>query len=387
MKILILCLLPVVAWGCNKDVRANLSRVAETPPPTGNKSFEVYCNAARQMEVNGKKYIGRTSWSPDQRDHMIAAAQGPINMISGLTNVRFGKSWESPFELRPNARGWRTIGRALAWTIGRSIKHEEYGAAIHSLRTAARMSSALASSDSQDADLGLEIVDECVDVIWPALPKLGAGQLNSVYEFLSAELEAPVPKDAAALQEMAVIQASAAWVQDAYQGRDFDAISRRLGKSVMPAVKYLRELTEKPANEQAEYFKNLQQDILSEISVYRMRLTQPPAEWPQTAEPKVKPWQRFVNAFGTSWRVYTEKRGIVRTRMRLLAIDAALLAKYKSVRSVPRDLSGFPQSLRKDPYSGHAFAYEPRGADYKLYSCGPNETDDGGEGDDIRIGR
>jgi hypothetical protein len=96
---------------------------------------------------------------------------------------------------------------------------------------------------------------------------------------------------------------------------------------------------------------------------------------------------RFSNSFGTPWRVFVKQRAEVRTRLRLLAIDAALLGMFKASGSVPSNLEGFPASLRSDPYSERNLVFVSRGVDYKLYSVGPNGIDDGGDAGDLSVGR
>ena len=386
LKIGALCALALAA-GCNKDVRADIPELDAPSPPVGNEGFKAYVEAAALMEASATKHIGRTAWTPDQRDFIIEAARVPITKIAGKKNVIFGKTWTGLFNVRPSARGWRTMGRALAWRIDKAVKNGDHSHAISSLVTAVQMATALSSSDSQDADLGLEIMDECVNAIWQSLPKFGAGELNRLYSSLAAELSLKPLIENIDAQERAIVFSFLEWVRDQYQRRDFDAISNRLGKAVLPAVKYLEELVEESSADQQKYFNDFRGAMEEELEQYQLRITQAPYEWQSDEEEGVKPWSRFVRAFITSSRVYTVNRAKTRTKLRLLAIDGALLARFKSTDNVPRDLSAFPQALRIDPYTGTTLVYIPRGVDYKLYSCGPNGSDDMGTGDDVRSDR
>ena len=111
------------------------------------------------------------------------------------------------------------------------------------------------------------------------------------------------------------------------------------------------------------------------------------SEWEDEPAKGTRAWQRFALAFGTTWKVYVEHRAVTRTRLRLIALDAAMLARFKSTASVPRTLTEFPRSLRTDPFAGRDLSYVPRGVDYKLYSIGPDRKDNGGDSGDLRIDR
>ncbi len=374
--------------GCGKDVHAELpDPAAGIDTPAGNDGYKTYVSAAKLMEERGAKYIGRTSWSPDQRDAIVAAAREPLAMIDGLSEVQFARTWEGVLGVRPNTRGWRTMGRALAWKIDLALKNDNHAVAIQSFLIAVRMSNALATSDSQDADIGNQIVLDCLGALWPALPKFGAGELSGFSNHLTGLLNSAPKPDPIVAQERAAMFAGISWVQDRYQKRAFEEISTRLGSSVGPAVKYLRELAQEEPAAQIAYFDGFKQEMQAESDKFRRRLETAPTLWQEGEKQGIRAWQRFVKAFATSWRVYAERRAQVRTRLRLLALDASLLASFKSSSTVPRTLAKFPSWLRTDPFSGRDFAYVPRGVDYKLYSFGSDHSDDGGNDDDIGLGR
>jgi hypothetical protein len=374
--------------GCGGDVKAELPGVfegAELADSTSN--YSLYVDAAKQMERNAAKYIGRTSWTPDQRDSIVSAARGPIQTIDGASNVVFGQTWANVFGPWPYTRGWRTMGRALEWRIDTAIKAGNHSDAIYCLVTSLKMANALASSNSQDADLGMEIASSCMDSIWPALPKFGAGELSNLSDAVFRQMAAEPPAKNILKQEKKCLYTSGAWIKESFQKRNFDTIADQLGKSVLPSVKYLRELAESKVEEQRAYFSGFQNAVDANLDLFRARLQTPPFEWLPEPRAKLQPWTRFLNSFGTPWRVYVEKRAAYRTRLRLLAIDAALLGRFKSSGAVPRSLDSFPKSLRMDPYSGRDLAYVSRGVDFKLYSVGEDKADDGGYEGDVGLGR
>jgi hypothetical protein len=383
----VLLLLAVVA-GCKEDVRATL------PDPTqgitvedGNAGYLAYVDAAKMMEDRGSKYIGRTTWSPDQKDAIVAAARDPIAKIKAITDARFGKTWTEITGPRPHTRGWRTIGRALTWRIESALRDADNAAAIESFMVAVRMGNALATSDAHDAHMGLEIVDNAINALWPGLPKFGAGELNGLSSRLREAMQGSPGHKNAIAQETAVTLAGAAWVQDRYEKREFSTISETLGVSVEPAVKELRKLAGKQASEQQAYFNEFVDEMKDEMTTYEKRLASSPSEWEDEPKMGTRAWQRFTKAFATTWKVYVEHRAVTRTRLRVIAIDAALLAGFKLNASVPRTLAGFPRWLRTDPFAGRDLAYVPRGVDYKLYSIGPDRKDNGGDSGDLGIDR
>lgn len=373
--------------GCKGEVRADLPNpIAGVNVPSGNEGYKSYVDAAESMEERAAKVIGRTAWSPDQRDAMVAAAAAPIAKIRGLADVQFGKTWTSVTGPRPHTRGWWAIGKSLAWRIEDQVKTGENGGAVDSLVTAVRMGAALATSDAQDADLGMQIVDDAITAIWPGLPKFGAGELSSLSGKLQQAIQVSAG-DAPVAQEEATVMAWVAWLQGHYQNEEFSKIEETLGTSVEPAVKYLRKLSEKPAAEQREYWEGFLAEMREALASYAKKLKTAPSGWPDEPKRGTRAWQRFARAFGTPCMVYVEHRAVTRTRLRLLALDAALLAQFKSSGHVPRTLSAFPAWLSTDPFSGRDLTYVARGVDYKLYSVGPDRVDNAGDDGDLGLGR
>lgn len=370
--------------GCGGDVRAELTLpVSPAEITQHDRGFDIYVSAAEEMEQKGAKHIGRTAWTPDQRDFIVAAAAGPIAKIAGAPRPRFGKTWQEPFGPRPYTRGWRTIGRALVWRLEAAVKNVDLADARFCMITAMKMSNALETSDAHDADLGLAIADECAHAVWPHVPRFGAGELSSLSKDLLRLLDDSPNPSIVVSQEKSFIARQVEWVHERYQERDFTAISETLGQAVQPAVKFLRELAEEPPAAQQAYFDCFVRESESDLRFFERRVSTAPHEWQGKQELGTRAWMRFTESFGTPWRVYVERRAEIRTRIKLLAIDAALLAKFKAKGSVPSDLREFPGNLRKDPYSGRDFVYVPRGGDYKLYSVGPDKADDGGDHGDI----
>jgi len=373
--------------GCGGDVRAKVSVPTATSIPVGNAGFESYKQAAEEVEQKAAKYIGRTAWSPDQRDYIVQASSGAIRRLSGVEGALFGKTWEEPFGVREYTRGWRTIGRAIAWRIEMAVKAGNYADARFCLATAIRMANALGTSDSHDAYMGAEIVDECLAAVWPELPRFESSILSGISSDVRRLLEQGAAPEAIAEQERTLMLAQLDWVRQRYQERDFAVISDTLGQAVEPAVKYLRGLAEMEPKEQQAYFTGFASEIEAEVELFSTNLKTAPNRWESEREKGTRAWMRFTQAFGTPWKVYVERRAEVRTRLRLLAIDSALLAAFKTSGSVPKNLGGFPRALRSDPYSGSDFVFVSRGVDYKLYSVGPDGTDDGGDTGDIGLRR
>src|SRR5688572_14030280 len=373
--------------GCGGDVRAKVSIPTSGDAVTGNAAFETYRRAALDVENRAAKYISRTAWTPDQRDFIVEASAGAIRDLSGIEGAHLGKTWNEPFGLRDHTRGWRTVGRALAWRIDRDIKEENFADAAYCLKTAMRMANALSTSDSHDATLGLEIVDESMATAWQYLPVMPEDVLAGVATDIAGLLQQSPAPEVIVAQERAIVLAQAEWVRAKYQERDFKTIANKMGKAVAPALKYLRGLTEQPPHEQQAYFTEFANEIEGDLRLFAERLHSAPYQWQEEDDRKTRPWMRFTRSFGASWRVYATRRAEVRTRLRLFAIDAALLSKFKAMGAVPKDLADFPKSLRSDPYSGNDLVFLSRGVDYKLYSVGSDGIDGGGDREDISLGR
>jgi hypothetical protein len=377
----------VLIAGCGGDVKAKVAVPAVESAPAGDAGYKAYVWAAESVETRAQKYIGRTAWSPDQRDHIVSSSSDAIRIVAGAESPDFGRTWDNPFGFRKHTRGWRTLGRALAWRAEAAIKNEDYADARYCLSVSLKVANALSGSDAHDAAMGSEILDECMSAIWPALPRFPAGTLQLVSADVRQMLERGPPIEQAVAKERNLMMAQVAWVRDRYQERDFATISETLGESIGPALKFLKELAAAPAEEQRAYFTNFVAEVDADINTYEERLKSAPVEWKDEEKKPTRAWMRFSNSFGTPWRVFVKQRAEVRTRLRLLAIDAALLGMFKASGSVPSNLEGFPASLRSDPYSERNLVFVSRGVDYKLYSVGPNGIDDGGDAGDLSVGR
>lgn len=377
-----------VATGCGGDVRADIpDPLKDLLPPSPSANFDVYQRAAEEMEQKAEKVIGRTTWSPDQQDAMVAAAAGPLALIAGFKDVEFGRTSSEAMGFRKHARGWRAMGRALQWMIERQVRSGEHAAAIESFSTAILMAEALGTSDAEDADMGVEILDDCITAIWPGLPRFGAGELRSLSALVAEAVAYPPDPEASVQHELYTVLQGVAWLADNYEKRDFEAIRERLGRFAEPAVKYLRELSEEEAEKQVAFFKSLVGELHKEANSNLERLVTAPYQWTPIDHGENRPWWRFTDTFCTTLRRYVERRALTRTRLQLLGLDAALLADYKATGATPKSLRALGGSMHSDPYSGSDFVFIPRGVDYKLYSVGPNLREDGGGADDVGLGR
>jgi hypothetical protein len=378
--------------GCRKEADPQFPdhlRGFRSPPP--DPGFQLLVQAAEAAEQDAPKQIGRTTWTPGHKESAIKNASRALGLLDRAqrTGVRFEFAPTAPGTTRQSVRGWRFLGRVLKWKIEDALDAGKGGDAAAHFAKAVRLASDLSGGDGMDAGLGYAIANDCADSLWPSLPSLSAGELSGIYSRISSALaNAPKPEDTLA-NEAATMMAAVQWVQDLYLHGDLKQIQTALGVSVEAAVKHLRKLKSQSAAEQVGYFVGFAAGATTISADLRERAALLPNLWekPKAIEGQ-RPWRRLSASLLQTGYSFLDNWAAYQARMRLMALDAALLARFKRGQGVPKDLSSLPRWLRTDPFSGRDFTFIPEGPDYKLYSVGPDRTDDGGDkGTDITLGR
>jgi hypothetical protein len=347
----------------------------------GNAAGRQMVHAAEVALKGAGQLAYRTAWTPGLRAAGIRKAANGLNELrAALANEP-----ELPFRAlppnapRPSIGGWVFLGRVLAWRAESEVNSE----AVSSLLTAADMCSALRAGDSLLAGLGFSISESTLKPVWRRLPTFTREELMAMYRGVSKSLRKAPPLIDTMAHEHATMRRAVQWTQDAFVNNKVDDLSAVLGAQVSATVRYLKELKGEGQAEQVAFFARFANECDAEAKWQLEQAQIPPFN---RAEPPVlegeRPWRRLSLALLRSGRFCLDQAALYDAKMRLFAIDAWLLAQFKAKKAVPTDLAALPKWLRIDPFSGRDFVYAPRGADYRLYSVGPNLIDDGGNSSD-----
>ncbi len=346
-------------------------------------SFSTFEKAANAAELNAKKYLTRTNFTPGKKEAVIVLCQQPLQLLDNLAGKEFRFEYEptAPFESKKYRSGWRLLGQAMVWRIEDAKRQEDFDAMVRFTLTASRFGADLTGGDCSDATLGFGIIDEARNAILPTVSRLSPKQLGTLSAGLESVLKRiPVPSQTLE-NERTSMRLAVQTLQDDYRKGNWKVYETELRNEIIPAIKFLKAL--KPNSmERTEFFDSLaaEADAITASAIASSKLN---ARQRSTKEApkfdKDRPWRRWSKHFFQvpKYLFAVRDRTIARTRM--LAIETQLIALRARGQTIPETLSGYPTIVRIDPFTGKDFAYFPTATSYKLYSLGSDFRDDGGE--------
>lgn len=372
--------------GCSKPPAPPFPNHLESyVPDPQSPGFALYQQAAKDVEQLPPKLSKRTKWTLGQKQSAIEKCATGLQKIvqAQKSEVSFVFTPTSPLNPPKERRGWSFLGKVMKWQIEEALASENYSQAVAVFLRCARFGVDISGGDATDANLGLTLVNDASIPIWKAFPKMSPRDLRSLYEGYMRILQSAPTLESVLRHEQATMLQVVQSIQDAYLAGDLEKFSK-VGNQLKPAVDYLERLKSRPYEEQIRYFKGFAQEAVDEIRSisqanydFRQVLNREPKD-------KERPWKRFAAHYFRSARYLLPLWKESHAKMRLMALDAALMARIKAGKTLPNDLSNFPKWLSTDPFSGDDFLYFPRGSDYVLYSVGVDSKDDGGDRLDLR---
>ncbi|HEY0866704.1 MAG TPA: hypothetical protein VGE01_04980 [Fimbriimonas sp.] len=374
--------------GCRGKETASLAtwstpEPAYAPSPQSGNAFDGYALAALEAERDAPKQLVRVGFTPGQKRAAIEQSQSAMRILRDAARkpCTFEYRTLQPFQVPPYQRGWRLLGRVLAWSIQDAVQQGEYDRAIADAVTAHKFGFDLTRGGALDASLGFVVADDARKAIAPALDRLGAGQLGALAEGIRRALDEKPTLDTAFEHEHKNMLAAVQALQDASEKDQWQAIEQGLGPDVRDAIKHVQELS---PPERKSFFEGLAKEADTELAFLKKSATLTAAarskyEFPTEGE---RPWWRFAKHFFETGRPLLDVNSATMARTRLLILNAQLLKSAKALRALPRNLDAMPPEITLDPYSGRSFVYESAGLDFSVYSVGNNFQDDGGDTDE-----
>lgn len=357
---------------------------AYTPQAGSDNAFDAYALAANEVEGKAGDLLDRVSFTPGQKRKVMDLCAGAVRDVSAASRKRceFRFTARKPFTGAPYQRGWRLIGRSLRWKAEEAAANGDYDGAIDTALVATRFGFDLTGGGATDASLGFAIADDARIALISSLDRMGAGQLGKLQAGL-AEALARKPSVAGVIEnERMSSRLAVQAIQDAYANQSLGEIEKQLGPGVKEAVQYLRDQDLEKAR---GYFEGFAAEAETSTDALIRLAKLSVAEREKEPKPKLageRPWRRFSRHFLATARPLLEIDDRTTARTRLLALESALSKTRKLKQPFPRDLSKFPESLTKDPYSGGLLRFVSDGMEFRVYSVGENLRDDGGDTDD-----
>lgn len=366
-----------------------------TPPPayvpatTSDNAFDGYARAAIQTERLLPDDLNRVGFTPGQQKRVLERIGEPMKTLEAASKLPCTVPDRAflPGVAPTYQRGWRLLGRALAWRIERDLVEQKVEDAIHHFLVATKFGFDLTGGEATDAALGLQIADEARGALAPSLPTLTPVDLTRIIVGVTEILKARPRLEVALRNERGNMQAAVQFVQDSYQANDFAALRDLLGPDAREPIRFLEDLRERDGKNRADFFEGFGKEIDEEIELLVERAKLPAAARGPIPLPPAegRPWKRLARHFFRSARplIDLDDRAVARTR--LLVLSAQIMRTIKETGTAPKSLASLPQDLIVDPYSGRPFRYTAVGAETKLYSIGADLRDDGGETDELGL--
>lgn len=356
--------------------------------PRADSAYQVYVDAAIAAERLPKDDLNRVSFTPGQRRRIAKALESVIGPVVRETRrCEMPPRVFGPSEAPAHQRGWRLIGRALAWKVEDHLVQGESEQAIRTGLAAFRFGFALAGGSASDAALGYQIVDDARAALAPALLTFSPVDLTRLINGMSDVLRHRPSLDRLLENERGAMRAAVQFVQDAYRADDFDALELQLGPDAREPIRYLKDLRRRDGADRVRYFEGFAAEIEPEIDLLSERAKRPAearGPWPAPSS-EARPWKRLARHFFRTGRPLIEMDDRVTARTRLFILNALVLRSIKETGAAPKSLSIFPADLTRDPYTGRPFRYAAAKAEYRLYSIGSDLRDDGGETDELGL--
>ncbi|MBV6458989.1 MAG: hypothetical protein HONBIEJF_02128 [Fimbriimonadaceae bacterium] len=356
-------------------------------PVSGSKNaWDHYALAARSAVKKGEEWRFRVSFTEGMLAQMERDLPPEIGAVMAASKMpcEFAFTPKIPFSPDLHHQGWRLIANAMQYRLKRHLENNEFDQAIDVALAGTRFGFDICGGCSADASLGLWIVDHLRAPLLERLGEFGAGQLSRLSKGVEAALARKPDLSVTIRHERLQFLAGVQYIQDCYQDRAFQQLESELGLDAREAVKFLERLAKDDDAARQAYFRGFAKEAEDEVAIITAAYSIPPSErgeWKEPDEDAYRPWKRFAKHYFGTGKVLVRMNDRALTLSRLFILESRLLAIFKATRQVPADLSAFPKDLATDPYTGRPFVYRASSTDYRLYSVGQDQKDDGGEAD------
>ena len=372
----------IVGQGCGRRETPAVQVVAlATPVPSVSRgnAFDAYIKGADLVEATHSPLLKRTFFYAKQRRDLVQLCNPAVRLAMNASNsASFPYAAHGPFAAMPHGQGWRLMGLAFSISIEEFLNEKDYANAVTRAIAGTRFGLNLCGGGAMEADLGLQIVDDCRRAILKSFALIPADQLRRLGQGVkSAWLSRP-----AALtmieHEGQQMESCLTAIEAAAQSKNFSEFDRRLGKGGAEVSQYLLAASQ---GDTEKFLSGLREEMRERLSRARELAALSVADRKKKEYkefPKSRPWRRYA------WHYFLTldpllpiwDASMARTCMLVLACE--LEARRREKRNPPASLAEFSPELTRDPFTGQTFIYRANEANYVVYSVGEDLIDNGG---------
>lgn len=297
---------------------------------------------------------------------------------------------EDQFTANSHDRGWAWLMRGLAWKTELALADEDYSAAAEASGMAIRLGVRLMGGDVGDAAIGFSAISQHIQLLNPHLKAMPLRSLDLLGEAVDQALrEIPSPEVTLGNQ-LDTAMNSLEDLRRAYVEGGSDAFEKAAGKGVGRPATWLDSNPQK----RPWFFGQLRDEAIKIHQIFLDKASmpvkvQPPGD-PLDPEDKMwlvpgekrkyqrRPWAIVLARVMASHRVYARAYPEALAQLRLLAATSRIESSLRRNGAAPETLKFLPEGDRIDPFTGANLGYSAAGAQYRLWSAGPDGENDGG---------
>lgn len=380
-------------WGCGREAPPALkvwARPGSDPAPVG--AFADLIAIGHELEAEAPGLLTRTEFFPAHRVRAAAVCAPKMTRLARAVGgeITFAYAPRALDLGGPGRRGWRLMGRHLAWSLEDDLAEGQRRRAVDRFGLATRFGFDLTGGGASDVSLGLAIADEARRAIAPGISKMDAEMLNLLAKEAEQALARKPPLLGAVKNETANMRLLLQSLQDAYAAGRLSEEVKVLGAFVADDAAYVQGL---PRDKAATFFDGLGEEIdgLEKELGADTALAAPNRTWLFEAKGSRGRMLRRTLVGGVEPILRMNDLTLARTR--LLIAECRLRARLLRGQALPRRLDEIGKGLFGDPFSGYDLVYRRNGKESAVYSVGADGKDDGGQSDvsglapDLRLER
>ena len=383
----------ILLAGCGRAPEVPLkvwARPAAAPVATGG--YGELLALGREIEAEAPTLLTRTGFYPVHIKSAARVCDPKLPRLERATDgpVATAHVPNAVEAIGPGRRGWRLMGRHLAWSVAADLEAGERKRAVERFGVATRFGFALTGGGAADVSLGLAVADEARRAIAPGLAKMDAPTLELLARQAEDALGDKPPLLNAVENEAANMRLLLQELQDAYAAGRLPEEAKALGGFVADDAAYVQGLSRAKAK---AFFDALGEEIAG-VEGELGADTALAAQY-RTWEfvPKGSRGRMLRRAVLASAEPVLRMNDVTLARTRLLVAECRLRARVLRGQGTPRGLDEIGAGKYGDPFSGYPLVYRRNGREWQVYSVGTDGKDDGGESDagglapDLRLER
>lgn len=374
----------LVLAGCGRPAPPLKVWAAPIGAPVPSGAYAELLAIGNEVEAEAAPLLTRTEFFPKQRARAAAVCNPKMARLARAAkgDVDFAYAPRALDVASPGRRGWRLIGRHLAWSLEDEVKAGQLRAAVNRYGLATRFGFDLTGGGAADLSLGLAIADDARRTIAPAIDGMDASTLDALASEAEIALAHKPALMAAVRNETANMRLLLQRLQDAYASNRLPEEAKALGGFVADDAAYVQGLSSGKA---AVFFNDLGEEIddLEKELGRDTTLAAPNRTW--EFESKGSRGRMLRRAVLGGVEPILSMNDVTLARTRLLIAQCRLRSRVLKGQALPRRLEEIAgrggKSAFADPFSGYDLVYRRNGKEFSVYSVGHDGKDDGGESD------